>query len=70
MSLGVSETAKAPRPAVRTRAGFHADPARRQCRHDRFEFVPPHRRALQFDFAVGMDDVQRKYVLGKIDAER
>jgi hypothetical protein len=53
-----------------TGTGFHADQAGWQAGGEFQQLRPLDRRTLQDDLPGGIDAVQRKYVLGKIDAER
>ena len=50
-----------------TRAGFHANRARRQSRHQLQQLRPRHARALQFGFAGFAHAVHGINVLGEIN---
>lgn len=58
-----------PGPVVRTRAGLHADHARRQRRDQLVQFVACHAGANQLGLAGLVDAVHGEHVLGEINAD-
>jgi hypothetical protein len=63
----MSESLKPAAPFVRSRAGFHADQARRQTGHDPQQLVAPH-RASQYHPTDAINCVQREDTLCQIDS--
>jgi len=57
-----------PGPVVRSRAGLHANGARRQRGHQLMQPGPLHARPYQHRLAVLVDSMDRENVLGEIDA--
>jgi hypothetical protein len=64
---GVAVGGKQPCPMMCTRAGFHADRARRQSRHQLHQLGPRNARVLHFGFAGIAHAVHGKHVLGEIN---
>jgi hypothetical protein len=65
---GVAVLAEQPRPVVRAGAGFHADEAGRQLRHQLQQFVACYLGLDQCGLAVIINAMHGKDVLGQIDS--
>ena len=65
---GVAISAKQPRPVVGARAGFHANPARRQLDDQRQQLLTRHVGFDQRRLAVLIHPMYRKDVLGEINS--
>ena len=66
---GVAGSDEQPCPVMSTRAGFHADRARRQSGDEFMQSGARHRRANELGAAELIDPVHCKYGLGEIDPD-